>query len=169
MLHKRASELTTHPYTLDYLIADPLGREKHDISDTRMYRNVNRLTTSAANSGGKLPITDLTDGDDGGSDSDDSNGDDTSSGAADVASATAPASEDDDTPDPALPVPRVRTAFAALLETLQLDLYLYLRSNVSRFMDETSNNVITNLIKTYEHDKGLTGRGPIHHPDMRYT
>ena len=165
VLHKRASELTSHPYTLDYLISDPLGREDHDVSDTRIYRNANRLTAAAAN-GGTLPITDLTDGDDGGSEG--SAGDDTAAGAADAASATAPASGEEGTAPAAAPVPRVRTPFAALLEQLQLDLYLFLRSNVSRFMDETSNNVITNRIKTYEHDKGLTGRGRIH-PDLRYT
>ena len=159
------SEITSHPYTLDYLIVDPLGREDHDVSDTRIYRNANRLTAAAAN-GGTLPITDLTDGDDGGSEG--SAGDDTAAGAADAASATAPASGEEGTAPAAAPVPRVRTPFAALLEQLQLDLYLFLRSNVSRFMDETSNNVITNRIKTYEHDKGLTGRGRIH-PDLRYT
>ena len=162
VLHKRASELTAYPYTLEYLIADPLGREELDISDTRIFRNANRLTAAAANGGA---VTDLTEG---GDDDSDSNGDNALSGPADAASATASASGAEGAPAQTPPVPRVKTAFAALLETLQLDLYLYLRSNVSRFMDETSKNVINNRIKTYEHDKGLTGRGRLN-PELRYT
>ena len=69
VLHKRASELTAYPFTLEYLIADPLGREELDISDTRIFRNANRLTAAAANGGA---VTDLTEG---GDDDSDSNGD----------------------------------------------------------------------------------------------
>ena len=156
VLHKNAHTLVKYPYAKEYLTEDPLGLTEHDLSDTRIYKNATKLAAVIREpSPTSTERTEVSDEEDDASHSgvSDTAGSTTN---ADDASATRPA---EGIPRP--PLARVKTTFASILEKLQLDLYLFLRANVSRFMDETSNNVIERRIVTYEHDKGLIGRDRI--------
>ena len=75
---------------------------------------------------------------------------------------TGPDAEGSSGDEPALaatttPQVRVLTAFAGILNKLQMDLYLYLMANTSRFMDSTCNSIIEQRMASHDRDNNLKG------------
>ena len=179
LLNSKGDLSGKYPYLEDYLIRYPLGVIPFSPADPRIYKNATKLIAAERTYASVAASTEEEDtpADLGSPEATTSSqrkkkkkkkqkAKKASAPTATAEEATAPSTGEGDsaaatvdsqpeaTQTPA-PVPRVMTEFAYSLQELQLQFYLILRTNITRFMDKTCRDVLEADIHSHEKQNGL--------------
>ena len=186
VIQENAVAAAKYPYLDEYLSSDPLGHKKYPDSDVNIYKNATKLVAErvardnaardaravaaqlqATSASAEASATDLTEGESK-TQPQKATGPTGKSSRATKKKGRKSQRQRRAAATAAVPRPRVKTDFACFLAKIQRDLYVYLRSNFSRFMDDKCTSIIQTKIATHDREHNLHNLDRLD-KDKRYT